>query len=91
MKHQHATTTIPERKAVHNSAYAPKPQHKHLKHLAGVDAKSKAPAAISLHRVTASSVRRGSTHPLQRHLRTPERKSQLARVYVAMEGIQEEA
>jgi hypothetical protein len=96
-KHHQATTTAPSEptvskpKAVHASGDAPKPHHKQVKHLAGVDAKSRAPAAISLNRVTAGFVQRGSTHLLQRHLRTQERKSQLARACAVMEAIQEEA
>jgi hypothetical protein len=97
-KHHHATTTaqsettaLQRSKAVHTSGSAPKPQHKHLKHLAGVDTKSKTPAAISLNRVTTGCVRRGSTHPLHKHLRTQERRSQLARVCAVMGVLQEEA
>jgi hypothetical protein len=80
-----------ERKSVRMPESASKPQHKHLKHLVGVDAKSKAPAAFSLDRVVAASVQRSSKQdPLQRPSCTDKaRQSRLAQA--AMEALDQEA
>ena len=94
--HQHAgtaacpNTDVLERKAICLSEGAVKPQHKHLKHLVSVDAKSKAPAAFSLDRVVAASVQSGSKHhPLQQPSRTKAKKSRLAQA--ATEALDQEA
>lgn len=95
--HQHvpAGTTacpnanFPEREAIRSSEGAPKPQHKHLKHLVGVDAKSKAPAAFSLDRVVAGSVQRSGAHPLQRPPCAKAKQSRLAQA--AKEALDQEA
>lgn len=71
-----------------NSLRVPKPQHKHISRLVGVEVKSRAPAAFSLNRVLTASVHRSSAHPLQRPVRAQERQSRLAQL--ALEVIMEE-
>jgi len=87
-------TTALNRNTLRTSACAPKPQHKRLKRLAGVDAKSKAPSTISSSKVVrfGGAAQRGSTNPLQRHLRnlrSPQTQSRFAKA--VLEAIQEEA
>jgi len=86
-KHQPASSL--SRKPACKSAHAPKPQHKHLKHLAGVDAKCKSPAALSLNRVMAASVQRSRTHSLLRDPRAPQKQSRFAQA--VLDAIEEEA
>ena len=94
-KHHHATNTaptyaaIPERTLACKSTHASKPQHKHLKHLAGVDAKCKPKAALSLNRVMAASVQRSRTHSLLRDPRAPAKQSRFAKA--VLDAIEEEA
>ena len=94
-KHHFATNTAPttatslSRKPACKSAHAPKPQHKHLKHLAGVDAKCKPPAALSLNRVMAASVQRSRTHSPLRDPRAPAKQSRFAKA--VLDAIEEEA
>lgn len=91
-KHSHATPTTAtslSRNPVCRSAHAPKPQHKHLKHLVGVDARCKPPAALSLNRVLAASVQRSRTHSLLRDPRTPQKQSRFAKA--VLDAIEEEA
>lgn len=85
-----SNTTTLDRKSVRTSGCASKPQHKHLRRLTVVDAYSKAPTTLSLSKVVGfGGAQLGSTYPLQRHLRTPKRKSRLARA--VLEAIQGEA
>lgn len=86
----HLTTsaTSLSRKPACKSAHAPKPQHKHLKHLAGVDAKCKPPAALSLNRVMVASVQRSGTHSLPRDPRAPQKQSRFAKA--VLDAIREE-
>jgi hypothetical protein len=99
-KHHHATTTaqsettaLQRSKAVHTSGSAPKPQHKHLKHLVGVDAKSKAPAAISSDKVVKASVQHGRSRLGPRTLSTLERRAKMESrfAHAVLEAIDEEA
>lgn len=84
------TTTTPlSRRPACKSAHAHKPQHKHLKHLAGVDAKCKPLAAFSLNRVMAASVQRSRMHSLLRDPRTPAKQSRFAKA--VLDAIEEEA
>ena len=82
-----------ERKPVCKSDRAPKPQHKHLKHLVGVDAKSKAPAAISSDKVVKASVQHGRSRLGPRTLSTLERRAKMESrfAHAVLEAIDEEA
>ena len=94
-KHHRATTL--ERKAVRKPDCAPKPQHKHLKHLVGVDAKSKAPASISSDKVVKASVQRGRSRldprplPSLERNRKRKRKMESRFAHAVLEAIEEEA
>ena len=90
-KYLHATTL--ERKPVCKPDRAPKPQHKHLKHLVGVDAKSKAPAAISSDKVVKASVQHGRSRLGPRTLSTLERRAKMESrfAHAVLEAIDEEA
>jgi hypothetical protein len=85
----HATTS--ERKTVCKPDCAPKPQHKHLKHLLGVDAKTKAPAAGSSGKVVKASVQHGRNRPGLRPLPPLKRKGKgMSRIMHALLGAIEE-
>ena len=90
-KYLHATTL--ERKPVCKPTYAPKPQHKHLKHLVRIDAKSKAPVAISLDKAVKASEQHGRSRFGPRLLASPERKRQTESrfAHAVLETIDEEA
>jgi len=90
-KYLHASTL--ERKPVCKPDRAPKPQHKHLKHLVGVDAKSKAPAAISSDKVVKASVQHGRSRLGPRTLSTLERRAKMESrfAHAVLEAIDEEA
>lgn len=87
----HASTL--ERKPVGKPDRAPKPQHKNLKHLVGVDAKSKAPAAISSDKVVKASVQHGRSRLGPRPLPSLERKGKMESrfAHAVLEAIDEEA
>lgn len=79
-----APPTPLERQAVHPSRGALRPQHQRLARLAGVEARSRAPAAFSLDRVQSASIQRGRAQleprpfSIVRIARERQRRSRLA-------------
>ncbi|GAB7325321.1 hypothetical protein MBLNU13_g09368t2 [Cladosporium sp. NU13] len=93
VKHKHLHATTLERKAACISQRALNPQHKHLKYLVGVDAKSKAPATISSDKVVKASVQHGRSRLGSRSLPSLKRKRKMESrfAHAVLEAIDEEA